>query len=30
MLNEKAKNTAFKLLDKFGKVGTYKRKGGQI
>ena len=30
MLNEKAKNTAFKLLEKFGKVGTYKRKSGQI
>ncbi|EMG30077.1 hypothetical protein [Campylobacter showae] len=30
MLNDKAQQTAFKLLDKFGKVGTYKRKGGQI
>ena len=30
MLNEKAKNTALKLLEKFGKVGTYKRKSGQI
>ena len=30
MLNDKAQQTALKLLDKFGKVGTYKGKGGQI
>ena len=30
MLNDKAKATAFKLLEKFGKVGTYKRKSDQI
>lgn len=30
MLNDKAQQTALKLLDKFGKVGTYKRKSGQI
>ena len=30
MLNEKAKNTAFKLLEKFGKNGIYKRQAGQI
>ncbi|MCD8213263.1 MAG: hypothetical protein LUC34_04325 [Campylobacter sp.] len=30
MLNQTAKNTAFKLLNKFGKDGIYKRQSGQI
>ena len=30
MLNDKAKATAFKLLEKFGKNGVYKRQEGQI
>lgn len=30
MLNEKSRQTAFKLLDKFGKVGIYRHQGEQI